>query len=188
MASVKLATLVIRTLAKPISNQLKEQAQQHETFRKLCIGLAQWSYRTETRLRTSLLGESPKAVKPLNDTRAIQNGANTLAEAFLFGVAASIILAETWRSSRSQGRRRDLIDDQIADLTVKITELTKTVESLDEKFAENWEVLQNRNSEISRILSHVVEIGLRDSWSELEGTRVPASYTLPVISESAEDS
>jgi len=35
MATAKIATLAIRTLAKPIATQLKSQAAQHETFRKV---------------------------------------------------------------------------------------------------------------------------------------------------------
>ena len=40
--------------------------------------------------------------------RAIENGANAIAEGFLFSVAAVLILGETYRSSRNQARRRDL--------------------------------------------------------------------------------
>ena len=35
--------------------------------------------------------------RPLSETRAIQQGANTISEAFLFSVAAALILGETWR-------------------------------------------------------------------------------------------
>ncbi|OJA11912.1 hypothetical protein AZE42_06133 [Rhizopogon vesiculosus] len=58
MATVKLATLVIRTLAKPISTQLKNQAKQHETFRSICISLAQSMHTAEVKLRTNILGET----------------------------------------------------------------------------------------------------------------------------------
>ena len=77
-----------KTLAKPISNQLKTQAKQgvilsptqpsmclipcvdrHERFRSFCMGLAQRMYQTEVRLRTNLLGEPAKHVRPLSETR-----------------------------------------------------------------------------------------------------------------------
>lgn len=35
MATAKIATLAIRTLAKPIATQLKSQAAQHESFKKV---------------------------------------------------------------------------------------------------------------------------------------------------------
>ncbi|KAH9842450.1 OPA3-domain-containing protein [Rhodofomes roseus] len=170
MASAKIATLLIRTLAKPISNQLKTQAKQHETFRTFCVNLAQRMYRTEVQLRTNLLGEPAKHVRPLSETRAIENGANALAEGFLFSVAAAIIMAETWRSSRSQSKRRDKVDDQLDDLENKVTALTERTESLQRIFEERWEEEKQRNEELARILERVVEIGLRGGWAEFEST------------------
>ncbi len=44
MATAKIATLAIRTLAKPIATQLKSQAAQHETFRKVSAIPSQQRY------------------------------------------------------------------------------------------------------------------------------------------------
>lgn len=88
MASVKIGQLVIRTLAKPIANQLKSQAANHETFRKACIGLAQFMHRSEITLRSNLIGGTHQKVRPLNDAKAVANGANAISEGFLFAVAA----------------------------------------------------------------------------------------------------
>ncbi|GJE88107.1 OPA3 domain-containing protein [Phanerochaete sordida] len=177
MASAKLATLVIRTLAKPISNQIKTQVKQHETFRNICVGLAQRMHRGEIQLRMRLLGESPKHVRPLSETRAIENGANALAEGFLFSVAAALILAETWRSSRNNSKRREDVDDRIGELQEQVTGLTEKVDSLSKGFEEKWEEERARNDELTRILERVVEIGLRGGWAEFEGTPL----TLPRI-------
>ncbi|EPS98368.1 hypothetical protein FOMPIDRAFT_1037540 [Fomitopsis schrenkii] len=170
MATAKVATLVIRTLAKPISNQLKNQAKQHETFRTFCVDLAQRMYRTEVRLRTNLLGEPAKHVRPLSETKAIENGANALAEGFLFTVAAALIVAETWRSSRSQSKRRDIVDDHLEELEGKVTALAEQAEALKHMFEARWEEEKQRNDELARILERVVEIGLRGGWAEFEGT------------------
>jgi len=62
--------------------------------------------------------------------RAIENGANTNAEGFLFAVAAALILGESWRSSRNQSKRRDSVDDQLDELGTKIVALTTRVDSL----------------------------------------------------------
>ena len=69
-------------------------------------------------------------------TRAIENGANALAEGFLFSVAAALIIGETWRSSRSQSKRRDAVDEQLEDLQTKVKDLT---EKLDAIVAQNEE-------------------------------------------------
>jgi len=129
MASVKLATLVIRTIAKPISTELKNQAKQHDKFREFCVNLAQKLNRSEVKLRTNILGEPARHVRPLSETRAIENGANFIAEGFLFTVAAGLILGETWRTSRNQSKRRDDVDDQLDALGTKVVELSSRLDA-----------------------------------------------------------
>ncbi|KAG8922714.1 hypothetical protein FRC02_011672 [Tulasnella sp. 418] len=178
MATFKLASLAIRTLAKPISNKLKQQAQEHPRFRALCISFAQWSYRTEIRLRTGLLGESPKAIRPLSETRAVQNGANNLAEGFLFVVAAGIIGVETWRQSRSQAKRRDVVDDQLEELESKVKSLTEELKSLRGFIEERTDEVQSRQEDMAQILDRIVYIGLRGGWAELQDTPLKIPRTI----------
>jgi len=171
MASAKIATLVIRTLAKPISNQIKTQAREHPKFRSICVNLAQSMYRTEVKLRTNLLGEpANQHVRPLSEARAIENGANALAEGFLFGVATILIIGETWRSSRSQSKRRDDVDDKLEDLSTRIQDLSSRIDQSLAGVEERLEYEKQRNDELGRILERVVEIGLRGGWAEFEGT------------------
>lgn len=47
MASVKIASLFLKTLAKPISQKLKQQAREHEGFREATINMAQVGGRLE---------------------------------------------------------------------------------------------------------------------------------------------
>jgi len=66
-------------------------------------------------------------------TRAIQNGANALAEGFLFSVAAGLILAEAYRSSRSNTKRREDVDDRIEDLEERLVKAHAIIQRLEEK-------------------------------------------------------
>ncbi|KAJ7503154.1 optic atrophy 3 protein-domain-containing protein [Mycena galericulata] len=170
MASVKIATLLIRTVAKPISAQIKNQAKQHERFRVFCVDLAQMMYRSEVKLRTNILGEPAKHIRPLSETRAIENGANALAEGFLFTVAAGLILGEAWRSSRSQSKRRDVVDDQIEDLGTKIQDLSAQVTTLAQTVDAHQRDADQRNDELTRIMQRIVQFGLSGGWAEFEGT------------------
>ncbi|KAG9020599.1 hypothetical protein FS842_007184 [Serendipita sp. 407] len=136
-----------------------------------CISLAQRLWRVEVRLRETLLGETHHSVKPLNDVKAIQNGANFLAEGFLFSVAASLIIAETWRSARSESRRREGIDDQIEELQNNVMRMTVAIEHLDEHFqtiGKELELERERTNELSNILLRVIDLGLRGNWAEFE--------------------
>ncbi|KAG1749431.1 optic atrophy 3 protein-domain-containing protein [Suillus lakei] len=184
MATVKLATLVIRTLAKPISSQLKNQAKQHDTFRSICISLAQRMHMAEVKLRTNILGEPARLhVKPLSETRAIENGANALAEGFLFSVAALLIIGETWRSSRSQSKQRGDVNERIEELSANVTSLTERLERIQESLGD-VESERARNNELARIVERVVEIGLRGGWAEFEDTplKIPRVELAPTSS------
>ncbi|WWD16456.1 hypothetical protein CI109_100882 [Kwoniella shandongensis] len=175
MASVKIFSLAVKTLAKPIANTIKAQATQHETFRNICIGLAQRMHRTEARMRMGLLNTEGVAVKPLNDTRAIQNGATTLAETFLFIVGAGLIVGESYRSSRKETKRRDDVKDRLESLEGEIGRLNGILEG-GGRFQEELEAIRERNENIERILNTVVSNGLRAGWISLghkeEGSEV----------------
>lgn len=71
--------------------------------------------------------------------RAIENGANALAEGFLFGVATLLIVGETWRSSRSQSKRREDVDDKLDDLRLQVESLTQRVDALGSSSDERWQ-------------------------------------------------
>ncbi|TFY53015.1 hypothetical protein EVG20_g10302 [Dentipellis fragilis] len=170
MATVKIGTLLIRTLAKPISNRIKTQAKEHERFRNVCVTLAQTVYRYEFRMRTNLLGEPAKHIRPLSEARAIENGANFIAEGFLFSVAAALILGETWRSSRSSSKRRDNVDDRIEELQGSVGDMKEQLRRFEEGTQTRLVEERERNDELTRILERVVEIGLKGGWAELEDT------------------
>ncbi|KAI5119161.1 hypothetical protein M0805_008644 [Coniferiporia weirii] len=182
MASAKLTTLAIRTIAKPISNHIKQQAKEHETFRRWCVSLAQNMHRAEVKLRTNLLGDNPKSIRPLSEARAIENGANSIAEGFLFGVATLLVVGETWRSSRSQAKRRDVVDDQMDELSGRIDALGETVKALEAHFEERRAAEKERNDELNKVLGRMIDVGLRGGRAELEDTplRLPQVRIVPV--------
>jgi hypothetical protein len=68
-------------------------------------------------------------------SRAIQNGATTLAEGFLFFVAASLIVGESYRGRQSTAKRRDDVDDALEGLRKEVEVLKSLVEGLDDKVA-----------------------------------------------------
>ncbi|KAL9049462.1 MAG: hypothetical protein Q9162_007200 [Coniocarpon cinnabarinum] len=55
--ATKIATLAIRTLAKPLGNSIKSAARNNPTFKSLCISWAQWLHRTDMRMRLGLLSD-----------------------------------------------------------------------------------------------------------------------------------
>ncbi|KAF8469685.1 optic atrophy 3 protein-domain-containing protein [Kalaharituber pfeilii] len=74
---LKLGSLVIRTISKPIANAIKAQARDHPTFRRLCIHIAQAIHRTDMRLRLGLLRDAATIEK----LEAAERAAKTAAKA-----------------------------------------------------------------------------------------------------------
>ncbi|KAK4048710.1 hypothetical protein OIO90_005703 [Microbotryomycetes sp. JL221] len=164
MASLKIGSLLLRTLAKPIANRIKREAKEHERFRQTTISFAQFLHRTEMTMRVKLLGEThPKHIRPLNDARAIDAGANLISESFLFAFAAAIILAESWRSRRKEQNRRDAVLDKIEMNQQEIVELKQLLN--DEKQQREQSGLRERDLE--KIVEEIVSIGLKGGFVEL---------------------
>ncbi|KAK9463867.1 optic atrophy 3 protein-domain-containing protein [Lipomyces oligophaga] len=124
--ALKISALAIRTIAKPIANSVKARAKVHGPFRRACIGVAQILHSSDVRMRQKLLGSNVK-IRPLNDAKAIEMGANFLSESVLFGVAAGVVIFETVRSSRKETARREGVNDEIASLREQIEQLKMAI-------------------------------------------------------------
>ncbi|PWY89206.1 hypothetical protein BO70DRAFT_359495 [Aspergillus heteromorphus CBS 117.55] len=61
--TLKLSSLVIRTLSKPIANQLKAQAREHERFRRICVSMAQGLHQIDMRLRLGSIRDTAASEK-----------------------------------------------------------------------------------------------------------------------------
>ncbi|SCU91212.1 LAFA_0F02476g1_1 [Lachancea sp. 'fantastica'] len=128
--AVKLGTLLIRQVTRPVANVLKAQAKQHDKFKEICVGLAQRMHRVDARMRTRLnKSEAEIKVRPLNDARAVENGATLLSEAFVFGVTGSVVVWETLRQRTKELNRRDQVARDITFLQDEIEELRAALTS-----------------------------------------------------------
>ena len=79
---------------------------------------------------------SSRHIRPLNDTKALERGAQAVSEFFLFAVACALIFAESYRGSRKRKKQRDETED-------KVDQLVEIVKVLSERVAEGVPRLQN---------------------------------------------
>ena len=108
--------------------------------------------------------------------RAIESGANMIAEGFLFTVAAGLIIGETWRSSRNTTKRRDAVDDQLDDLKESVESLNKRIDTLARHYEER---MAEESMRYVLDLSYVVRVLLRVHMlikCSLEGTMSFSEY------------
>ncbi|KAG5363795.1 OPA3-like protein [Yarrowia sp. B02] len=118
--ALKLTSLLVRTVAKPMATAIKGQAKQHPRFKRICISLAQKLHQTDTNLKMRLMGKSTFKVRPLNEAKAIESGATFVAESFIFSVAGGLILYESFRARRKELNRRETVADDIETLQDEI--------------------------------------------------------------------
>ncbi|KAJ4336453.1 hypothetical protein N0V95_008614 [Ascochyta clinopodiicola] len=185
--TLKITSLFVRTLAKPMANAIKRNAHEHERFRKICVGFAQRVHRIDMRMRLGLLQdpaiidrqikkevaaakaardkhatptvkteEEMKAeeemtekekedikkrteekfkprIRPLSEQKAIETGANFVAEAFIFAVGISVIVFEQWRQRRKAKNARDDIREDLEELQVELKTVKSELEELRRK-------------------------------------------------------
>lgn len=113
-------------------------------------------------MRQGLLNVPSKDIRPLNDTkyvtlpcfysllnlrtrhRAVSNGANALAEGFLFMVAAGLIVGEAYRGSRSTAKRKDYVDEKLEDLQEEVEKLKERWKAEEEELLRRTQVAEER--------------------------------------------
>ncbi|ORZ01007.1 optic atrophy 3 protein-domain-containing protein [Syncephalastrum racemosum] len=176
MSTLKLGSLLIRTLAKPVATSIKTQAKQHPAFREFCIGVAQQSHKLEMTLKMKFLGYKKEVIRPLNDARAVEAGANFLSESFVFGVAASIIIAEQWRSHYTAKERRNYVDDALENLESDRADMKEEVKTMRDNMnllEERVQLMQDENDRLRKVLDEVLSVSL--------GLKPHSQYEQPTV-------
>ncbi len=134
MPLIKLAYLLVRTVAKPVASTLKSQTKSHPKFRASCVRLAQLQHRLEIRLSRILSNSSGtgRLIRPLDEERAVEVGANLLGEVLVFGVAGAIVIIEGRAQMEREAARRQAIEDKFTQIFDELKELRNELHSRPE--------------------------------------------------------
>ncbi|XP_074662184.1 putative OPA3-like protein CG13603 [Tubulanus polymorphus] len=135
---IKLGTLVIKQISKPLAAMLKRRAKQSPLFgRYVCKPPAQFYHWMDTKLKMRLMGlGNIKEVKPLNEELAIELGADLLGEVIIFSVAVGTLYFEYWRQNKNAQEKEDIQNNSLVELNHKITELAMQLERQDAQIRE----------------------------------------------------
>ncbi|KAM3287295.1 OPA3-like protein [Capsicum chacoense] len=134
---IKLGTLALRTLSKPIAARLKKEAGIHPKFRSFIISIAQANHRMTTTMQRRIYGHATDVgIRPLNEEKAIQSAVDLLGEFFVFSVAVAALVFEVQRSARSEAKKEELRRQEMEKLRLRDEALGKEVESLKSKIEE----------------------------------------------------
>jgi hypothetical protein len=127
MSSIKLGSLLVRTLSKPLANSLKRNAKNNQKFERFCIGIAKAFNRFDLRFKMRFQESEVEPIRPLTDQKAVELGANFLAEAIIFSVGAITIIFEALRTKE----RRSEMNNDIMDLESQLNEQRQDIERLE---------------------------------------------------------
>ncbi|XP_039121457.1 OPA3-like protein [Dioscorea cayenensis subsp. rotundata] len=134
---VKLGTLAVKTLSKPIANRLKKEAGNYPKFRLFIINIAQINHRFSTSLQRRLYSHATNVkIRPLDEEKAVQAAADLLGDVFVFLVAGGVLIFEVQRSARSESRKEEARKQELQALKDKDADLAREVEDLKRKINE----------------------------------------------------
>ncbi|KAK7830173.1 opa3-like protein [Quercus suber] len=123
---LKLGTLALKTLSKPVANRLKQQAAIHPRFRQLIIDMAQKNHRFTTQMQRRIYGHATDVeIRPLNEEKAVQ--------AAVAGVA---VILEVQRSARSEARKEEVRKQELEKMRQRDEDIAREVELLKHKLEE----------------------------------------------------
>ncbi|KAI8917436.1 optic atrophy 3-like protein [Entophlyctis helioformis] len=141
--TVKLGSLLIKTLSKPLANTIKARAKTNPKFKDFCIGVAQMYHRVDMGLKMRFLDyKIVEPIRPLNDIRAVELGSDFMSESIIFTVTALTIVGETWRTSRNSKNKSMALDDAVERLQsetsaneARIAQLSEALEAAQKELA-----------------------------------------------------
>ena len=82
-------------------------------------------------------------IRPLSEAKAIELGANFFSEAFIFAVAAGLLVWDSWRSRAKESARRDDVAERLSELEEEVQRLRMKHEP---ETAVSWEVVKAETS------------------------------------------
>ncbi|CAN7133593.1 unnamed protein product [Brassica rapa subsp. narinosa] len=142
---MKLGTLLVKTISKPLASQLKHQAKVHPRFRQSIINFAQRNHRVTTQIQRRIYGHATDVeIRPLNEEKAVQAAVDLIGELFIFAVGGGVVIFEVQRSSRSEARKEEARKQELEELRIKDEELEKKIADLQSKLAEVEELAKAR--------------------------------------------
>lgn len=122
---IKLGALAIRQISKPLANIIKTRAKSNPFFRTyICMPPAQIYHYLDVNVRMRLLGlERPANVKKLNETAAIELGAELLGETIIFFVAVLTLVGEYYRQSKNSAASAAILEERWTTIEKKVEDL-----------------------------------------------------------------
>ncbi|KAM9976911.1 hypothetical protein ACTFIR_010760 [Dictyostelium discoideum] len=126
---LKVGSLLIKSLAKPLSKQIKIRASKSPIFHDRVVRGARLWHKFDLKL-TKFNGDTTRKPVDLNVNAAIDLGTEIVSEAFLLSVAIGLLLYETSRSSEKDKKKEEALQNRFKNLEEKLEVQQETINNL----------------------------------------------------------
>ena len=137
----KLAGLLVKTIAKPLSKRIKHEFSRYQLTQKILINIGQTSHTITSRLTIWSAGYKVRSITPLEPEKAMKQGAELVGEVFVFTVSGGIVIWEYNRSrEKEQAKQRKIREEarqQREALQAKLNSLDKRLTAVEDVMKAN---------------------------------------------------
>jgi hypothetical protein len=124
----KLASLLVKTLAKPLSKRIKHDFSRFEISKRFLIGIGQTSHTITSRMQIWSAGYKVRSITPLESEAALKSGAEFVGESFIFLVSGGLVV---WEYNRSNESARNKEAQKVAKQKAEYVALQAKLHTLD---------------------------------------------------------
>jgi hypothetical protein len=139
----KIAGLLVKTLAKPLSKRIKHEFSRYPVTQRLLINIGQTSHQFSSRMTIWSAGYKVRSITPLEEEKAMKEGAELVGETFILSVSVGWLL---WEYNRSKEKENDKESKRRAASKAERDSLQAKLHALDARL-KALEVVVKANSE-----------------------------------------
>mmetsp|Transcript_46546 Transcript_46546/g.113369 ORF Transcript_46546/g.113369 Transcript_46546/m.113369 type:complete len:235 (-) Transcript_46546:1719-2423(-) len=141
----KLASLLVKTLAKPLSKRIKHDFSRFDSTKRLLVWIGQTNHTVTSYMQIWSSGYRVRNIKPLESEKALKDGAEFVGESFIFSVSVGLLLWEYNRSAeiskqKSEKKRQEIKKEQ-ARLQAKLHALDVRLKAVEDTVKEQTDSL-----------------------------------------------
>ncbi|KOC64724.1 Putative OPA3-like protein [Habropoda laboriosa] len=142
--ALKLGVLFVKQISKPLAKFIVNQAKNHPVFRTyFIIPPAQFYHWAEVKGKMYVMNlGKPTKVAKLNETMAIELGANLMGEVIIFSVAGGCLILEYNRQVAKEAKKEEARLQQIQTFTNEIENLNRITSQQENQIQYLYEAVE----------------------------------------------
>jgi len=179
----KLAGLLVKTFAKPLSKNIKNNLGRYDNGKKILVSIGQTSHKVTQYMTILASGYRVKSIAPLESEKALKVGAEFVGEGFVLAVSMGVVIYEYNRSAASAARKSEEKRERIREtqriLQAKLNALDIRIKAVEDLVKQQQELEENKT-----LLNRVVPVGGTEKPKYVEP---PKEKLVPIDDNAGED-